>query len=125
VTAADGTLAGENRIEPTAGGCVLHERWRGAEGTTGSSLNAYDRSDRRWHQVWMDSNGLRLDLSGGVTDGRMVMSGERPSRDGGRVHHRISWEPRPDGGLRQMWEVSRDAGATWSVVFDGRYTRKQ
>jgi len=23
--------------------------------------------------------------------------------------------------VRQLWEVSKDAGATWSVVFDGTY----
>lgn len=29
-----------------------------------------------------------------------------------------------DGSVRQFWEVAKDGGKTWTVVFDGRYTRK-
>jgi len=25
--------------------------------------------------------------------------------------------------VRQLWELSNDAGATWTVLFDGRYVR--
>jgi len=28
-----------------------------------------------------------------------------------------------DGSVRQLWELSNDAGATWTVLFDGRYVR--
>ncbi len=55
----------------------------------------------------------------------MVMSGERPARDGsGMVRHRISWTPGEDGSVRQLWEASKDGGATWNVLFDGLYVRK-
>jgi hypothetical protein len=30
--------------------------------------------------------------------------------------------PNADGSVRQLWETSRD-GQTWSVLFDGLYTR--
>jgi hypothetical protein len=57
----------------------------------------------------------------------MVLEGERPSADGpgARILHRIRWEPRSDGSVRQLWEISEDEGATWGVAFDGRYTRKR
>jgi len=29
-----------------------------------------------------------------------------------------------DGTVRQLWEQSVDGGKTWSVAFDGLYTRK-
>jgi hypothetical protein len=127
VTTPDGRRAGENRIEVTSGGCVLQESWSGAGGMTGTSLNGYDPGDGRWHQTWMDSNGLRLELSGGPSGEAMVLEGERPStqRPGARVLHRIRWEPRSDGSVRQLWEISEDEGATWGVAFDGRYTRKR
>jgi hypothetical protein len=75
----------------------------------------------------MDSNGLRLELSGGPSGEAMVREGERPSADGpgARILHRIRWEPRSDGSVRQLWEISEDEGATWGVAFDGRYTRKR
>lgn len=126
VATPDGKRAGANRIERMFGGCVLQESWRGAGGMTGTSLNGYDPGDGRWHQTWMDSNGVRLELSGGMSGGKMVLQGERPSteRPGTRILHRISWEPRPDGSVRQLWEISEDGGTSWNVAFDGRYTRQ-
>jgi hypothetical protein len=48
------------------------------------------------------------------------------SRDGEAktLVQRITWTPLPDGGLRQLWETSADAGSTWKTVFDGYYSRK-
>jgi hypothetical protein len=126
VATPDGRRAGTNLIESTFGGCVLRESWRGAGGMTGTSLNGYDAGDGRWHQTWMDSNGLRLELSGGMSGGKMVLQGERPSteRPDTPILHRISWEPRLDGSVHQLWEISNDGGASWNVAFDGRYTRQ-
>jgi hypothetical protein len=36
---------------------------------------------------------------------------------------RISWTPLPRGDVRQLWERSADGGRTWTVIFDGRYSR--
>jgi hypothetical protein len=52
----------------------------------------------------------------------MVLSGQRPGRDGGMVTNRISWTPAADGSVRQLWEISRD-GETWETVFDGHYVK--
>ncbi|MCH8227728.1 MAG: hypothetical protein IIC63_04850 [Proteobacteria bacterium] len=60
-----------------------------------------------------------------LEDGKMVLSGERPSRDGsGTSLHRITWTPREDGAVRQLWEVSKDNGSNWSVLFDGLYEKQ-
>jgi len=40
------------------------------------------------------------------------------------VVNRITWERLPDGRVRQLWETSKDSGATWSVAFDGYYTKE-
>lgn len=119
--------AGTNSIQPIHNGCALRETWQGAgeDGVGGSSLNAYDRATGRWHQTWVDDNGTLLLLDGGLVDGVMVMQGVRPARDaGGTTLHRISWTPNEDGTLRQLWEASQDDGGTWSILFDGLYTRR-
>lgn len=117
---AGGELAGRNEIRVVAGGCGLEESWTGAGGTRGTSLNYYDPADGRWHQLWVGSGGLILHLAGGLEDGSMVLTGERVA-EGERLRDRITWSPLPDGGVRQLWEVSRDGGETWSPAFDGRY----
>jgi hypothetical protein len=124
VTTPDGKVAGHNVIESTLGGCALTEHWTGAKGSEGRSINFYDRQDKRWHQVWIDSSGAPLRLSGAFTDGTMLLEGTTADQDGGLRHERIRWTPLADGAVRQHWEASTDGGASWSTVFDGHYVRK-
>ena len=123
VRGADAKVAGTNRIEPILGGCALQENWTGSSGVVGTSLNAYDPLDGKWHQTWVDGEGLRLELAGEYAQGKMTLSGEgRLTGTPGRLRHRITWSRLPEGGrVRQLWEVSKDDGRTWSVAFDGTY----
>jgi hypothetical protein len=119
VTNPAGKHAGDNRIEKVLDGCALHESWQGAGGGRGFSYTAYDSVRKAWHQTWVDKDGLVLLLDGGLQDGRMVLSGAT-----GKTLNRVSWEPRKDGSVRQLWESSDDDGKTWAVQFDGTYRRK-
>lgn len=123
---SEGQAAGRNTIHAIQGGCALQENWQGAGegGISGTSFNIYDQSTEKWHQTWVDSSGLLLQLDGGLSDGVMVLGGRRPGRDGSStVLHRISWTPNNDGSVRQLWEASKDDGGNWNVLFDGLYTR--
>lgn len=122
----DGKLAGRNLIERVLGGCVIRESWSGRGGFAGFSLNGWDRDDGRWHQSWYDNQGGRLELAGGRVGDAMVLGSAAPHPDkpGVTKHQRITWTPRPDGAVRQLWEVSDDGGSTWRVEFDGRYVRR-
>jgi hypothetical protein len=40
------------------------------------------------------------------------------------VRQRITWERQPDARVRQLWESSED-GVTWTVAFDGFYSRSK
>lgn len=123
---AAGNLAGTNQITSTQGGCVLFENWKGAKKGTGNSFNMFLAADGKWHQTWVDNQGGRLDLAGGLQDGRMVLEGDAPSSKeaGKRVKHRITWEKK-GANVRQVWQSSRDDGKTWDVVFDGLYVPKK
>lgn len=125
IVTANDQVAGTNSIRKVHNGCALEENWQGSGdgGISGSSFNIYDQANDRWHQTWVDGGGTLLLLDGGLVDGAMVMSGQRPSADGsGTTTHRITWTPNDDGTVRQLWEASRD-GENWSVLFDGRYAR--
>ena len=121
-----GRLAGTNSVRSIHGGCALLENWLGAGpgGIGGTSLNIYDQATGNWRQTWVDGNGLLLELSGGLIDGVMTLTGSRPAPHGrGDVRDRISWTPNADGTVRQLWESSSDGGNSWQVIFDGLYTR--
>ncbi|MFN2565967.1 MAG: hypothetical protein ABR499_13305 [Gemmatimonadaceae bacterium] len=126
VTLPNGRTAGVNHIRPIHGGCALQEEWVGAGGATGTSLNAFDAATGRWHQTWVGSDGLLLQLDGGMKDGAMELVGVTVGANGARTLQRIRWTPL--GGtparVRQLWETSSDDGRTWSVAFDGLYRRK-
>jgi hypothetical protein len=124
VKTSDGNVAGTNAIDSILNGCVLREQWWGARGMTGTSFNTYDPHAGTWHQTWVDDQGGFLLLSGALEEGAMVLRGEMLD-DEGLVTHRITWTPVADGQVRQLWEASRDGGATWSVVFDGLYARME
>jgi len=118
--------AGTNSIHPIHNGCALQENWQGSGegGISGTSFNLYDQATGRWHQTWVDDSGTLLLLDGGLQDGVMILSGQRPALDGsGMVVHRISWTPNPDGSVRQLWEASKDEGGKWATLFDGLYSK--
>ncbi len=119
---AGGQLAGHNRIEPILGGCVLQENWKGAGGSAGSSFNFFNPQLGKWQQFWVWRNGTTLYLTGSYADGKMTLSGTSIDREGKAVENRITWQNNDDDTVRQVWEVSKDAGESWATVFDGLYT---
>ena len=126
VKTPDGKPAGTNRVDPVLGGCAIQEHWIGVRGMTGTSLNMYVPSTKRWHQTWIDDRGTLLLLNGVYGDGAMVLTGEGKPSAASSVpsRERITWSRLEGGDVRQLWEQSLDGGATWKVVFDGRYHKK-
>ncbi|GAA4347468.1 hypothetical protein [Kangiella taiwanensis] len=117
-----GKKVGENTIEKILGGCSLQESWRGASGNVGHSYNIYDRSQKQWHQTWVDNSGTLLELNGGMEGDSMVMSGTTQG-ERGVVLNKISWTPE-EADVRQVWSVSTDNGESWKVIFNGLYKKK-
>ncbi len=139
VRLADGTLAGENRISASADGCVITERWRGARGSSGFSVNFYEPHSERWRQVWVSAGSI-IEISGGLENGSMVLVGEirylRPPADAamagpGPVRaFRGRWTPLADGRVRQFFEelisdnTSGPGGEEkWQPWFEGFYAK--
>jgi hypothetical protein len=122
VTLADGREAGRNRIERDQAGCVLVERWQGAAGGSGLSMNYYDRAAGVWRQVWISPQS-QIDLSGGMSAISMELEGTITYLDDGRsLPFRGTWTPLDDGRVRQYFEESREPGQ-WTPWFEGFYRR--
>lgn len=121
-----GDFAGENSITKEEGGCFLQERWTGAGGGTGQSLNYYNPATEKWRQIWIAVPGYIIDYEGGLVDGAMVLVGTIMSyRD--KIPHpfRGTWTPNEDGTVRQFFEQYSEDEKAWKPWFDGIYTRKQ
>lgn len=122
VRLADGTLIGRNTISKTDGGCTLLERWSGAGGSSGTSVNYYQPSRELWHQLWVGSSGTLIDIAGGMREGVMRLEGtiEYVAQD--RIEaFRGSWSVLPDGRVRQHLEEFSLVAQSWQIWFDGYY----
>jgi hypothetical protein len=118
-----GKTAGVNTITLEEGGCVVVERWRSANGGTGQSFNYYDPVVGKWKQRWVGV-GLILEMEGDFKNGAMVLEGPLHYVQQKRTTIlRGTWTPAKDGSLRQLFEESADNGKTWTIWFDGRYSR--
>jgi hypothetical protein len=127
VKTSDGSPAGSNRIVILQDSCTLQENWQSAGGNyTGTSYNFYNSTKQKWQQVWIDNQGGLLELEGVFSDSQMVMlSPVQISKKGKAYVNRITWTRRPDGTVRQQWEVSAgNPDGSWNSVFDGIYKRK-
>jgi hypothetical protein len=117
-----GQQVGANRIEKVENGCGLQENWTASNGNTGRSINAYHPVSGKWVQAWV-GGGSTLLLEGGYDGQKMVLAGRSLSA-GKPVDDRITWSRLPGGKVRQVWEQSADEGKTWTVAFDGTYSRR-
>lgn len=123
VFVGDGSQAGTNRIEKTERDCLLVESWSGAGGGTGTSINFYDPGRELWRQIWVSSNGIVIEIEGGLRNGSMVLEGTLTDAAGRSQPFRGTWTPNADGSVRQHFEISQDEGRSWATWFDGRYVR--
>ncbi len=125
VHTSDGTFAGENVITREERGCVVVERWSGASGGTGMSINYLDRVSDEWVQVWNSAAGAQIAIRGGLTDDGMLLTGKiHYVGNGTTADFRGLWTLLDDGRVRQFFEQSTDGGETWQPWFEGFYTRK-
>ena len=116
-----------NIVTKEYGGCVVVERWDGAQ-LTGSSFNIYDRTRGQWSQTWVDSSGGLHQYWGSLTkDGAMLFQGEVPLPGGaqfaGRRTIRLTFFPLGPDKLRQLSEAYM-ADGSWTVNYDLMYTRR-
>ena len=124
VTGPRGKLVGTNLVTLEEDGCVVHEHWAGSGGSTGQSFNFYDRTDGKWHQIWVDNGGSWLNLAGSYVDEKMVLQGVNAGPAGKPQLQRITFTRDADGSVHQVWDTSDDEGKTWQVAFDGLYRKK-
>lgn len=120
-----GDTLGVNTIEPDLSGCVLMERWTGAGGSSGQSVNFYDPQRHTWRQVWVSDRGNVLDYrQGELTTSGMRFQGITISPAGDTTHQKLTFVPVAADTVRQVFEVSRDRGASWDTTWVGVYVRR-
>lgn len=112
---APGSLPGTDDVTLEAGRCLVAESFQDSR-TRGRSISLYSRLDGRWHQTYVDTRGGRIIMAGGLEGRRMVLYVNAADR--------FVWEALDERTVRYAGERSVDGGASWTVSFDSRYTRR-
>lgn len=115
---------GTSTVQLSVGSCLLTESWASGGGLTGENLFAYDLDDKRWHGLFVDTEGRVHPLEGSVTPGSAEFRGPSRGPNGEAVLNRIRVVRITADKLEQSWEKSIDNGATWRTEFRGEYTRQ-
>lgn len=124
VTDPAGRFAGTSSIRAEEDGCLIVERWTGAEGSTGQSYNYYDPGRGMWRQHWV-SPSVVIDYEGGLNQrGDMILEGDISYRNGDTFDFRGTWRLRDDGAVVQHFEQYNPDENVWEDWFIGIY-RKQ
>lgn len=115
-----------NRITKILDGCGLLEEFTGAPGTRleGRSLSTFDRISRKWKQAWIDNTATYLDFTGGMVDGRMILTREA-GITGGRFLQRMVWQDIRAESFKWLWQRSDDDGRTWATLWEIEYKRRE
>lgn len=123
-----GQLAGNSRIELILGDCVIYENWTSASpGYEGKSFNYYNLIDGKWHQKWIDNQGIPIEFVGEYDAEAKTLNytGEGYGQGGVKLKYKLTFHHLADDHVRQVWEQSSDDGATWATIFDGHYRKKK
>jgi hypothetical protein len=124
---AGGVLDGSSHIVAILGGCAIQEEWTDITGYQGRSWFYVDPSTGRLKQIWLTSHAEQMGGTlekaelPGSTAGSVRFQGALIEDSGKRALDRTTLTLLPDGTVRQVIEVSKDDGHTWSVKYDAIY----
>ncbi|MBO6608199.1 hypothetical protein [Altererythrobacter sp.] len=119
------TKVANSRIERKHTICAVIENWMPLRGQGGTSLNHFDAERGQWYQKWVGSSPGAVEFVGGVTDGKMVLTGNWPQPGAPQTLVRMTYTTNEDGSVRQFGESSTDHGVSWQSAFDFTYRSKE
>lgn len=75
--------------------------------------------------MWADQSGATYHFSGRRKGNVMQLYGETVTENGETLLFDLAfhYDPAKDT-VRQVWQMSKDEGANWQVIFDGTYVRE-
>jgi len=128
----NGKKAGDSHISAILDSCIILEEWTSANAQQGliykgKSFNTYNAVTHQWQQTWVDNVGGSTEyLEGKFADNKMVFL-TKPfaySKDTMAVRRLSFFNLAPDK-VRQLGEISKNNGTSWSTEYDLEYRRRK
>ena len=126
VRTVQGLPAGRSSIVPVSGQCALLENWTSAYGTSGKSLNGYNRALGQWQQFWIGQDRTVTEYRSSSWDGpSLVFLAAAAPDDTTHTLQRLTFTPLSPDLVRQHGERSTDGGRSWGTTYDLYYHRRK
>jgi hypothetical protein len=127
-----GQKAGDSKISIILDSCVILEEWTSAGKQagityTGKSFNTYNAATGQWQQTWVDNTGGSNEYLLGKFENNAITYSSKPfpfSKDTMAIRRMTFYNLGADK-LRQLGQISKNDGATWTVEYDLEYHRKK
>ncbi|HYG20791.1 MAG TPA: hypothetical protein VD816_17760 [Ohtaekwangia sp.] len=121
--------AGSSHVEMAAGGCAILEHWTSIANApyTGNSINFIDPATKKWKQVWIGSEGINVSefLHGEYRDDAMRFEFATTDTSGKKTLTHFYLFNETLDQVRQLHEISKDDGKTWTATYDFTYRRRK
>ncbi len=121
------TSRGSNTVVKILGSCVLQENFHDPKVKySGLSWSMYSPQRKVWQQTWVDNAGAYIALTGGMKDGKMILSTEpKAMADEKKMISRMVFSNITTDSFEWVWEASTDEGVTWVANWKILYKRKK
>ncbi len=105
------------------GGIAVLEDFR-CGGYRGTSVSMYNTVTDKWHYMWLDTDGLLLELTGNRQGDDMVFEGEFDDPVSGQTRlARVTYDRISGSAIDRKFEVSEDGGQTWAIRRTDHYAK--
>ena len=115
---------GSNTVSSQLNGCMIFEEFDGRPGSPflGRSMSQYVGQLGVWKQVWMDSAGGYIPLTGGQSGDEFMLSVDRGSE--ATPYFRMVFTNINQDSFDWHWQQSQDEGETWEDQWHIMYSRR-
>lgn len=126
-----GQQAGTSKISLILDSCVILEEWtstskNGQLTYSGKSYNTFNSAEMQWQQHWVDNAGGSNDYLQGKYENNKMIYTTHPfvfSKDTLAIRKMTFFNLNPNS-IRQLGEISKDNGKTFTIEYDLEYRRK-
>ncbi len=126
----NGKKAGESKISLILDSCIILEEWTSSATVkgvayAGKSFNCYNAVTNQWQQTWVDNVGGSTEYLEGKLENNTLIFRTKPfvfSKDTMAVR-KLSFFNLGINKVRQLGEISKNNGSTWTTEYDLEYRR--
>lgn len=117
LASTNGHTIGTVEIESDLSGCLFDQRLATRKGLRSIAFLYFDPLEDLWYRTSIDTEGERIELSGSLADGILMLEGREPRPNGTLVDVRYSWEPENADRIRYRIERAMHGGG-WRTEAD-------